>query len=130
MADKATRRVRQPARKTLGAVLAGQGILNPGSARTRAYLKSHPDLAAILPAACSEARKEFGEEAELTLDVYRDPEIDDHYLRLAVRLPSYDETIMARIEQVLQPFEAELSNASGYLLVTTDFRPTRAKHVV
>jgi hypothetical protein len=92
-----------------------------------AYLALHPDLAKVLPPVCAQARKEFGPEAELKLQVYRDPEIDDCYLRLYVRLSSYDDASMARLARVSQPFEEALARASGYLLVTTDFRPPRAK---
>jgi hypothetical protein len=94
------------------------------------YLSSHPDLGDPVLAVCAEVRKEFGPEAELALQVYRDPEIHDCYLSLYVRLTSYDDSIIPRLDRVSQPFDEELSRASGYLLVTTDFRPPRAKHGV
>jgi hypothetical protein len=110
--------------------LVAQQVLIPHREEVGAYLDSHPDLGEILPAISAHARQEFGTQAELTLRVYRDPEINDCYLSLYVRLPSYDEAIMARLDRVSQPFEDELCQASGYLLVTTDFRPPRAKHGV
>jgi len=91
------------------------------------YLDAHADLAAIVPAICSRARQEFGKDAELMLRVYRDPEIDDHYLSMCVRLPAYDDTIIARLEGVTDPFDADLCGATGYFLITTDLQPPRAK---
>ena len=105
-------------------------ILIPCAREVVDYLDAHRDLALIVPSACSQARQEFGPEAELELKVYRDPEIDDHYLSLYARLPSYDETIMTRIERVTHPFDDELCSASGYFLVTTDFGRPRANHAV
>ena len=101
---------------------ADHGILIPNQADVYAYLELNTRLRQILPGIFAGARKEFGQGAELTLQVYRDPEIDDHYLMLNIRLPSYDETIMERLDKVSQPFDKEISKASGYLLVTTDFR--------
>jgi hypothetical protein len=118
------------ARKTLEAQLAAQEILVPDFAEVRADLTSHPDLAKIVPSVCAAARNEFGPEAELTLQVYRDPEIDDRHLTLYVRLPSYEHDIIARLERVTQPFEEKLCSAEGYLLVTTDLSPPRVKHGV
>jgi hypothetical protein len=105
-------------------------VIVPNRKAVRAYLKRHGDLAVRLPAVCEAARKEFGSEAELALELYRDPEIRDHYLTLYVRLDSYDGETMARIERVSAPFERRLAQSSGYLLVTTDFRPTRGANGV
>jgi hypothetical protein len=55
--------------------------------------------------------------------VYHDPEVEDHFLTLTVRSPCYDDTILGRLERLWQPDEALLAASSGYLLVTTDFRP-------
>ena|SRR5437868_5082403 len=87
-----------------------------------AYLERHPDLVDLIPALCARAEQEFGAPVELALEVYRDPEIDDPHLVLYVRLPSYDDTSVARIDKIWAPFEDSLAASSGYLLVTTDFR--------
>jgi hypothetical protein len=106
------------------------GILLVAPADIAAYLDAHADLAAIVPSACAQARREFGKNAELALSVYRDPEIDDHYLKLNVRLPAYDDAFADQLERVSEPFDAELCRASGYFLVTTDLRKVQAKHVI
>jgi hypothetical protein len=130
MAHKAPRGAERPAsRKNLETMLAGQGVVVPHLVAVRNYLTSHRALAKILPSVCKQARCEFGQEAELILEVYRDPEIDDSHLALYIRLPAYEKnTIIARMDRVTQPFEDELCSVSGYLLVTTDFRPSRATH--
>ena len=99
-------------------------------AEIAAYLEAHANLAKIVPLLCAQARKDFGENAELTLSVYHDPEIDDHYLELNVRLPAYDDSFAARLESVSEPFDAELCKASGYFLVTTDLRIAHTKHAI
>jgi hypothetical protein len=107
-----------------------EAVLVPDLKAVRAYLKRHDELAAQLPAVCDAARKEFGAEAELALELYRDPEISDHYLTLYVRLDCYDSETMSRIDRVSGSFERQLAQTSGYLLLTTDFRPPRGANGV
>ncbi len=102
--------------------LAAQGIALANETEIAAYLTAHPDLAKIVPSVGARLREEFGKDAQLTLRLYRDPEIDDRYLSLNVRLVGYDDRTMERIDRVSEPFDEQLCNASGYLLVTTDFR--------
>ena len=64
------------------------------------------------------------------LKVYRDPEIDDRYLTLYVHLGAYDDMTISRMDRVTEDFDEALCRASGYLLLTTDFRPPRAQHGV
>ena len=87
-------------------------------------------LAAVVPSVCAKARKDFGDNAELVLSVYHDPEIDDHYLELNVRLPVYNNDFAAQFDRISEPFDAELGRASGYFLVTTDLRKAHAKHAI
>ena len=89
------------------------------------YLMEHPTLRSLLPRICEHARGEFGCGAELTLELYRDPEIDDRYLTLLVRQPQYDANIVERLDQLAAQFADELDRCTGDLLVTTDFRPAR-----
>jgi hypothetical protein len=111
-------------------VLAKLRILLPNLPEVRAYLRQHSDLAKLVPAVCAEARREFGAEAELTLQLYRDPEIKDRHLSLYVRLPSYNDGVSGRLDRATEPFEDELCNASGFLVVTTDFQTPRVKNAV
>ena len=89
------------------------------------YVAEHPTLRSLLPRICEQARVEFGRDTELTLELYRDPEIDDRYLTLLVRQPQYDANIVERLDQLAAQFADELDRCTGDLLVTTDFRPAR-----
>ncbi len=82
-------------------------------------------MVGFLEPICKRARKHFRPDVELSLEVYRDPEIDDEYLTLYVRQSEYDLTIMDRIDEVREQLAALLNHVSGSLLITTDFCPPR-----
>jgi len=75
-------------------------------------------------------RDAFGPDAELALEPYRDPEIDHRYLTLEVRQEQYESDIMDKLHRLSEEFANELSQCSGDLLVTTDFRPQRLHDAV
>ncbi|HEV3116840.1 MAG TPA: hypothetical protein VGY58_07300 [Gemmataceae bacterium] len=110
--------------------LAALPVVIPQPEQVAGYLECHADVEDLLPLVCQSARMEFGEEVELSLELYRDPEIPDCYLTLYVRQPVYDRLIMARIESVRARYRDELSERSGWLHVTTDFRPPSTKHAI
>jgi hypothetical protein len=89
------------------------------------YLADHADLAAAIDDVCSAVRAAFGAEAELALELYNDPEVDDRYVTLYVRQHQYLPDFMDWIESVADPFRAHLDSLSGHLLITTDFRRPR-----
>ena len=93
-----------------------------GVREVNAYLRKHHDPAAIIPAMCRRARAEFGQAAELTIQVNHDQEMDDPFLILYVRLPAYAEDTRGRIDAVWQHFEEELCGLCGWIILTTDFR--------
>jgi len=107
-----------------------QQIAIPNPEEVSAYLGQHCDLADLLPALCARARNEFGFETELSLEIYQDPEIEDHYLTLYVRQPANEEKIIERIEAIAASYEEDLADKTGWLLLTTDFGPPRSKHGV
>jgi hypothetical protein len=110
------------------ALLSGISIEKPED--VACYLHAHPELGRLVPAICARTLQEFGPQAQLGLKIYRDPEIDDCYLTLCVRLPTYDESISMRFDRVTQPLDEELCKVSGHLLVTTDFRAPSTIHGV
>ena len=120
----------EPAADKLLAVLTTQGITLANEPEIAVYLTDHPDLADVVPSVGARVREEFGKDAQLTLRLYRDPEIDDRYLSLNVRLLGYDDRTMERIDRVSEPFDEQLCDVSGYLLVTTDFRSAETNHDV
>src|ERR1700730_13977472 len=78
--------------------LAAQNILVPNQEEIAPYLDEHAPLGKLLPKICAKLRQEFGKEVELSLELYKDPEIDDRYLSLYVRLEKYDADILQRID--------------------------------
>jgi len=94
------------------------------------YLGEHRQLGRLLPEVCAKVRKAIGPNAELSLEVYRDPEIDDRYLTLYVRQTNYDDSTMDRIETIGSQFNSRLEKVTGYLLLTTDFHRPRRKNAI
>jgi hypothetical protein len=105
--------------------LAASAVEIRRATEVRSYLENHPDMYGMTEKVCKAARQEFGPEAFLTLQVYRDPEIEDEYLALFVRLRTYGADILPRIRSVTDAFDTELCQTPGSILITSDFRPIR-----
>lgn len=123
----ATRRSVEPS-PALDAVLgevASLGILVPDRDGVRVYLSEHPDMADLTRRVCARAAARLGTAAQVSLEVYRDPEADDEDLAVYFRQRQYDEGIMAAIDGVWPEYARELADMSGYILLTTDFQPPR-----
>ena len=103
--------------------LIDQRVLIPQPAEVRNYLLRYFDLTRVLRLTCKLAVDWFGRQSQLSLEVYHDPEIEDHYLTLYIRQLQYNEDILKRIEELRAEYEIDLTDSSGWLLVTTDFRP-------
>jgi len=110
--------------------LSAMGVFSDNWTAVRGYLRRHRDLSSGLPKIINDVRNEFGPQADLSLDVYRDPEIDDQYLTLRLILPRYGPDTMNRIEAVSRGFEQHIRPTAGYVLLTTDFCPARQTHAV
>ena len=90
-----------------------------------AYLDDFPDVADALIAICRSTRKEFGPDTPLTLEINRDPEIDDRYLKLRVSLPDFSPDIDQRLRSVADAHAEQLWDKEGYILVTPHFPRVR-----
>lgn len=88
------------------------------------FLKNHPSLLRTVESTCRDARAELPAGAELELDVYRDPELDDRYLVLYARQAGYAPDLVERIEKVAERHPAPSGLAARFLF-TTDFQPPR-----
>ncbi|HKV40380.1 MAG TPA: hypothetical protein VJX67_14300 [Blastocatellia bacterium] len=77
----------------------------------------------VLRHTCEVCAEKFKSGTLLSLDLYHDPEIDDQYLVIYVRQPHYEPDILDQIDLVSEVFSEDLAALSGWLLVTTDFRP-------
>ncbi len=93
------------------------------------YLSLSPKLISILSPICETTRELFGLNTELSLELYSDPEIKDQYLTLYVRQSNYDNNLLGKINNISQQYEKELSDADGYLLITTDYRLPQLRNV-
>lgn len=91
----------------------------------RDYLSRYSGIRDLLPSVCESALRHVPNNSQLSLEVYRDPEIDDEYLTLYIRQRDYDKRIMDIIEEISADYVGQLADVSGWLLVTTDFAPPR-----
>ncbi len=87
----------------------------------REYLLRFPDIIDILLPAVDALIKYFPN-AQLILDVYKDPEIEDSYLIIYVRLERYYESFIEQLEKAESEFLDLLVDKEGWIQVTTDFR--------
>jgi len=97
---------------------------NPHSIRE--YLLRFTELLDVISQAVDAAEKHFPE-AQLVMNVYRDPEIADCYLVLYIRLKHYDDSVMERLEKAEAEFLDQLVNKEGWIQLTTDFREPEGK---
>ena len=105
--------------------LLGQDISVLDPAAVRRYLLRHLDMVDPMALIGKVAANRFGGSAQLSLELYQDPEVEDSYLTLYVRQEPYDADILDQIEDVSRLFDAELATLSGWLLITTDFGAPR-----
>lgn len=101
------------------------GILLPQFSETRDYLARHPDLIDTVLRAARVAQEKLGGQAQLSLEMYLDPEVEDSYPTLYVRKDEYAEQIFDLIEETRSVYEPGLAGKSGWFLVTTDLGPPR-----
>jgi hypothetical protein len=96
----------------------------PRPSAVAAYLQADPDLVPIVSGMATALVYEFrNERHEIELTLYEDPEIDDPHLVFYVRLPSYGESLMPRLDAVSEPFDEPLRTTSDRVLITTDYEP-------
>ncbi len=110
--------------------LAGHRVILPNAQEVEDYLAVHSQMALIIPSICADVRQALGHVVELSLEVYKDPEIDDRYLNLYVRKEKYEPDILDRLAAISDRFNATLAEIPGYFLLATDFSPPRGSHAV
>lgn len=93
------------------------------------YLQDFPEITSIAGEMLREARREFGPDAELRLECRRDPESAEECLIVLVRLSRYGADAHQRLRSIAAVFDVPLAEASGYVLLTTDYRPVAADAV-
>lgn len=99
-------------------------IVAPRPDAVNEYVRAHLELADLVRDMAAALVEEFrGERSQIELDLYQDPEIDDRYLTLIVRLPEYDDSLMPRIKAVTRPFDDRRAKTDGWILITSDYEP-------
>jgi len=110
--------------------LQRMGIYVKKSNEIHEYLLQFPDIMEATKRISKASRQRFPG-AQLSLEIYRDPEIEDEYLVLYIRFREYDEPIRKRLLQGIEDIEAAheqyLVGKQGWLLVTTDFQPAEGE---
>ena len=102
--------------------LGSKGVDIPHPSSLKDYMIAHPNIWEVVIYATEIARLHFGDNAQLSLEVYSDPEIDDNYVTLYIRQNEYDDNLMRQIKKIRKTYESMLVGKSGWFLVTTDFR--------
>jgi len=108
----------------LSQLSAGDLVID-GPEEVARYLERYPDLVATVERVTRAAAQRFGDRAQLSLELYRDPEIQDEHLTLYVRQAAYDDDLLTILDQIAEEQRIDPSASSGWLQVTTDFQPTR-----
>ena len=89
------------------------------------YLAKHRNIFDVVLLGCVLTEETFSQKAEISLELYSDPEIDDEYLTIYVRQNSYDSDIIKKIDAICEEYTKVMDIDQGYLLVTTDFQPPK-----
>ncbi|MBI2864726.1 MAG: hypothetical protein HYX94_09225 [Chloroflexi bacterium] len=120
-----TNAVRLTRTKSVLKSLKPKGILVPDLPEVTNYLLVHSDLVDLLPCVSAYARKLLGADTQLSLEIYRDPEIEDEYLTFCVRQDHYQGNILELIDRVYAACGNEFGRISGGFLMTTDSQAPR-----
>jgi len=99
------------------------GFFIPNPDGVARYLRLNSGMYDVVLYACMLTEETFGKTAQITLEIYSDPEIDDEYLALCIRQSHYADDIMEKIDLICGRYEKTLTNQTGWFMVTTDFRP-------
>lgn len=109
-------------------------VLIPAPNDVRRYLRRHDSLTEEVQFLCRTTVEMVQSSAEISLEVYVDPEIDDRYLTLYVRQEHFDPRTLNMIRNIsanqvgwrqerLGTRAGKESPTAGRIVVTTDFAP-------
>ena len=109
--------------------MAAHRVDIPQGEEIRRYLAGHAEGLSLLVPIVARARQEFPVPAQLSLELYHDPETAEQDLKLYVRQASYEQGFWRRLLKICEPFEETFAGMSaGWLHVTTDYRsPNRLR---
>ena len=102
----------------LVSIMRVNGVSLRNERRIRDYLSDHSDLRSVIRPAVVAARSSF-EKNEMTADIYCDPEIDDSYLVLYIRVADRNQ-YRAQLEQAKKNFLNRLAGRQGWVQLLCD----------
>jgi len=100
-------------------------IVVPQPDEIRDYLLNYPDIIDVISLFCKKVRECFAISAQLSLELYRDPEIEYVYLTLYIRQQNFDADILDKIDKISAELDKVIAGKSGWLIITTDLCPPR-----
>lgn len=86
------------------------------------YLRKNPEIRKAIDIGCREALKEFMKDAQVSLEMFFDPESDYSYPTIYIRQKNYEENILDRIDKVTETIIPYIGGNKGWLIITTDFQ--------
>lgn len=86
------------------------------------YLILHPQITDNLDQISQILRQNLGQEPEISLEVYEDPEIEDEYLVFYIKDKNQNPELLGKIDKMFEEIYPLIENSSGWVLLTPDFR--------
>jgi hypothetical protein len=91
----------------------------------QAYLARRPGAQSIIRSAVDVARRIMGDAVQLSLEIYRDPELGGEQLSLYIRSHNYTDDFFKRLQQVAKEVRPLRAGKDDCFLATSDFQPPR-----
>jgi len=104
-------------------LLVNDGIIVQNPDEIRDYLLQYYDMINVILPICDRVSDKFQTTAEILFTIYKDNEINDKYIIIFIRQNNYSEDTMNDIDQISEDCRIFLHGKSGWLLITTDFKP-------
>jgi hypothetical protein len=102
-----------------------RGVIVRESAAVRNYLVRHPNAQSIILPAIDVTRRLVGSEPQLSLELYRDPEIGSEQLSLYVRSNMYSSSFLRDLRAADEVVRALRADKDNRFLVTSDIQPPK-----
>jgi hypothetical protein len=107
--------------------LEGRGVLVLDRRPVLAFLRAHPDLLPVVKRVADVAIERLGDRSELSLEVYRDPEVRSKKLILYARQSPYEGSLLDVIHEIMDNHWQLAPGATGWFQLMTDYqRPRRS----
>jgi hypothetical protein len=100
-------------------------ILIPDIDDVQNYLIHYPDIIDLIVPICMLVKEKFQPPAQVSLEIYHDPEIVDEYISIEIRQEKYDESVRKRIDEIRNEYDEKLIDKNGWIFVGTDYRQPR-----